>query len=357
MTDGISAEWTGRRALVAFPEHVDSQIAAELGEHLLTALSGGARLVIADMSRMATTDPACSEMLIRVYQSALLKQAELRLVTGTPAGAELVAAAGLDRLVSVFPSAQAAASGDGRPDGSMDSAGQAPQPPPALAAAAPSAGDNRGQQPGLSTAVLRQLIDALDDGILLADADGTIVLASRRLAAMFGYSDGELAGLPVEVLVPARLREIHRKERADYERHPVSRPMAHRIRLAGVRKDGATRPVTITLSPVPTATGHLTLAVIRDATQSAQQDDLASLAWAAAAEQDHQTQKLHNEIVTALFKVGISLEAAADQPSDVARDRITEALTQLDHVVHQVRDHQFRARPNAGKADNSHDKQ
>lgn len=321
MADSIApAEWTGRLAVVAFPDRVDARLATRIGAQLLEILSQGARLVIANMSGTLWCDPACSDMLIRVYQNALLNQAELRLVVSAAEVAQLVSAAGLDRLISVFPSVQAAAS-----DGLRDETNS------------PGAG-----QPQLSAAVLQQLIDALDDGILLADADGTIVLTNRKLTAMFGYADGGLAGQPVEVLVPANLRKLHRKERADYGQHPVVRPMADRIRLAGVRKDGGTRPVTITLSPVPTASEHFILAVVRDATQAARRDDLASLAWAVAAEPEHEADTLHDRIVSALFHVGLSLQAAEHQSADVARERIADALARLDQVIHDLRDHLFR---------------
>ncbi len=339
MADGIApARWSGPQAIIAFPDHVDGPLAARMGDQLLEALGQGAKLVIADMSGTAWSGPACADMLARVYQSALIHQAELRLVVGTADVGQLITAAGLDRLVSVFPSVEAAAADSLREAaGSPGPAGQAPQPLPATGE---GHGGGRGQQQ-LSTAVLRQLIDALDDGILLADADGTILLGSRRLRAMFGYADGELAGQPVEVLVPPGLRDLHRAERAAYARHPVKRPMADRIRLAGVGKDGATRPVTITLSPVPTASGHLVLAVVRDATQPGRRDDLASLARAVAAEHEHRTGALHDRVVGALFRVGLSLQAAADQPAEVARERIADALTRLDQAVHDIRDHLF----------------
>jgi hypothetical protein len=75
--------------------------------------------------------------------------------------------------------------------------------------------------------------------------------------------------------------------------------MAERARLVALRKDGATFPVEVSLSPVPTTTGHFSLAVIRD---------------------------------------------AAGLPSDVARERITQALRQLDDTIHEIRDHVFNVR-------------
>src|SRR5262249_34939789 len=160
---------------------------------------------------------------------------------------------GLDRLVAVYPSLGAAiAAGVPKepvaPDDPLPSA-RAQQWPGRLQA---EQGDGAGPA-HLNEAILRQLIDALDDGVALADDDGRMVLANRRLAAMFGYAPGELTGQFVEALVPAGLREAHRNDRAAYALDPAARPMADRVRLVGLRKDGTTIPVTITLSPVPTA--------------------------------------------------------------------------------------------------------
>ena len=188
----------------------------------------------------------------------------------------------------------------------------------------------------------------------LADDDGMLALVNRRLGDMFGYAQAELAGQPVELLIPADLRASHRGHRAVYARAPRARQMGEGIRLVGLRKDGTTFPVEVSLSPVPTATGHLTLAVVRDVTGDRQSADLLDLARAAvAAEQAHRTEDLLDRVVSSLFDVGLSLQAAVELPHHVARRRVIEALQHLDDTIHEIRDHLFATRgrwPQSGSA-------
>jgi hypothetical protein len=129
----------------------------------------------------------------------------------------------------------------------------------------------------------------------------------------------------------------------------VSNVAQLREQLLSVINRGAALPVEISLSPVPTATGHFILAVIRDATEARRREDLADLARAAVAEQTHQDQELLDRVVHGLFQVGLSLQAAVNLPNEVARERITEALRQLDDTIHEIRDYAFFA-PGPGTA-------
>jgi hypothetical protein len=98
----------------------------------------------------------------------------------------------------------------------------------------------------------------------------------------------------------------------------------------------------VSLNPVLTATGHLTLAVIRDVTEARQPEDLLDLARAAvAAEQAHPDEELLDQVVDSLFNIGLMLQTAIDLPHDVARERIAEALQRLDDTIHEIRDHAF----------------
>ena len=222
------------------------------------------------------------DAVARACQQAAVCRAELRLVVTSPAVRRLLAAEGLDRLVPVY-SSLAAAIAAGEPDG-PDPRGDLAPPivVPRWPARSQDGQENGPRSAPLNEAVLRQLIDALADGIVLAGEDGRIVLANRRAAEMFGYRPAELAGQLVESLMPAGLREAHRVDRASYALKPVARPMADRARLVGLRRDGSTIPVTVTLSPVPTASGHFVLAVVRDATHERGQDDLIDLVAACS---------------------------------------------------------------------------
>ena len=95
-----------------------------------------------------------------------------------------------------------------------------------------------------------------------------LTLVNRRLAEMFGYEHAELIGRPVESLIPVGLRAAHRSHRAAYAQAPEARPMGAGARLVGLRKDGATFPVEISLSPVRATARQLTLAVVRDGAET-----------------------------------------------------------------------------------------
>jgi hypothetical protein len=147
--------------------------------------------------------------------------------------------------------------------------------------------------------------------------------------------------LPVDALVPPDMQAAHQRFRTGYDRDPRSRPMGDRVRLAGLRKDGATFPAEISLSPVPTATATFVLAVIRDATQARPREDLADLALGTVAGGSTLTRDLLDRVVHRLFQVGLSLQGTANVPAEVARERVGVALDELDEAIHEIRDYAF----------------
>jgi anti-anti-sigma factor len=345
------ARRAGRGAVVALPERMDESNAGQIQHELLSVINGGATALIADMTATIWCDHAGADAVVRAFQRAVITGTELRLVVTAPPVSRVLSLSGVDRLVPIHPSLAAAtaasapaamrtltASPAGAGTGGQalpHRAGRASRP---VQAAGPAGGNGE----AITPAVVGRLADTLQDGVVLADAGGTIALASAPLEHMFGYGRGELDGHPVESLIPAGLQAAHRGHRARYAQAPAARPMGAGAPLVGLRKDGTTFPAQISLSPVTTPAGHLTLTVVRDLIAARRLEGLARLAQtAAAAEHEHRGWELLDTVVTSLFRAGISLQAATGLPAPAARQRIDQALGHLDEVIRQIRDTAF----------------
>jgi anti-anti-sigma factor len=343
-SDACPVRWTGRRAIVPLPEHIGLSNAGLIREELLSVINRGATTLIADMTATISCDHAGADAVARAFQRAVISGTELRLAVTAQIVRRVLGINGLDRLVSIYPTLEAATAA--RPPALVlalvaESAGagtngRAPARRPAGPTVQfPPADGNRA---AVTAAVLWQLVDALQDGVALADSGGAIALANARLEQMFGYQHAELLGQPVELLFPADLEAAHGSHRARHAPAPRARPGGAGARLAGLRKDGTTFPAEISLSPVTTAAGQFAVSVVRDVTETRRAEELAGLAAAAvAAEQAHRGQELLDTTITSLFHVGLSLQAAIDLPAELIRQRITEALGHLDDTIREIR--------------------
>jgi len=249
--DTYPVRWMGRQAIVALPEQIDVTNAGQIREELLLVINQGAAALIADMTATVSCDHAGADAVVRAYQRAIVSGIQLRLVVTAPIVRRVLSINGLDRLIPIYPSLEAAVAA-GAP---------APVVPVAVGPR------NWSGSEAITAAVLRELIDALADGVALTDDAGILALANRRLEEMFGYEHAELMGQPVESLIPADLRTAHRSHQTPYAQALKAGPTGARAGPVGLRKDGTPFPVEISLSPVPTATGRFTLVVVRDITE------------------------------------------------------------------------------------------
>lgn len=112
----------------------------------------------------------------------------------------------------------------------------------------------------------RRVFESAPNGMVMTDEDGRIVLTNQQTEALFGYDRAELIGQPIELLVPERLRDLHRTHREKFRHERGPRMMGVGRELYGRRKDGSEFPLEIGLSPLETEDGRLVLAAIADVT-------------------------------------------------------------------------------------------
>jgi PAS domain S-box-containing protein len=73
--------------------------------------------------------------------------------------------------------------------------------------------------------VLRAIVDALPTPTLVVDSRGCIEMLNAEALELVGYSSGDLAGCPVETLVPERHQNAHAKLVRSFYGHPSKRAM------------------------------------------------------------------------------------------------------------------------------------
>jgi len=115
-------------------------------------------------------------------------------------------------------------------------------------------------------AKLKSIFEASPDAVMIADHDGNIVLANDLSLTLFGYDRRELIGRPVEILLPASIREAHKKHRQEFSRRPRKRRMGTGLELQGLHKNGQVFPAEVSLNPIRTHVGPLVSFIVRDVT-------------------------------------------------------------------------------------------
>jgi len=193
----------------------------------------------------------------------------------------------------------------------------------------------------LGDELLRRAIDEAPDGIVVADAAGTIEFANPMALQLFGYEADDLVGQRVEDLLPKDLHDAHVAHRAEYLRDPRTRPMGTGLDLHGVRRSGEEFPIEISLSPVQTDVRTHVIAIVRDVTDRRRADEelhQANEALALVDDRERIARDLHDTVIQRLFAVGLSLQGALGAATDERlAERIEIAIDEIDGTIRDIR--------------------
>jgi diguanylate cyclase (GGDEF)-like protein/PAS domain S-box-containing protein len=156
-------------------------------------------------------------------------------------------------------------------------------------------------------ASLRVVLEGLPDATVGTARDERIVFVNTLAEELFGYSQAELMGRPVQLLWPERMRERYTRNMQLY--FATEHPLRFSERAYGLRRDGTEFVGEMAWGIVSTDEGPLLLAVGRDITgrleserqlrrHSAQQSALAALSELALGGAD--SGDLHRQAVQAV---------------------------------------------------------
>lgn len=115
----------------------------------------------------------------------------------------------------------------------------------------------------------------VNEGILISDRNGNIVLVNPRCSDLFKYTEAEMLQLEVEALIPDAARSRHKEHREKYNQKPTNRSMGQNMTLNGLKKDGSIFPLEISLSHYESEGEMYVIAFIIDITERQKfQEDL-----------------------------------------------------------------------------------
>ena len=186
--------------------------------------------------------------------------------------------------------------------------------------------------------ILHEALLHSPDGLLICDADGTIRFVNDALCAMTKYPADELLGQRVEMLVPAAERDTHVQRRGGYLESPRTRPMGRGLTLAARCSDGTEVAVEISLSPLSSLLGGMTVASIRDITDrlhDAEHLRATREMLALSNERERIARDLHDTVLQRLFGLGLELQAMT--LGKVALAGLENSVDEIDKIIKEIR--------------------
>lgn len=123
---------------------------------------------------------------------------------------------------------------------------------------------------------LLTVIQTAVDGVILIDARGSILMFNPACERLFGYTEAEVLGRNVRMLMPEPHRASHDGYIANYLRTGEKRIIGIGRTVKGLRKDGSTFPMDLSVGESEENGQPVFVGVIRDLTERETQEAIAS---------------------------------------------------------------------------------
>jgi diguanylate cyclase (GGDEF)-like protein/PAS domain S-box-containing protein len=113
----------------------------------------------------------------------------------------------------------------------------------------------------------RQLLDASPDAVVITDRDGSIVAVNSEVERLFGWTDDQLFGRSLQLMIPQRFHRVLEAESVRGNDSDLSSAKGRAVSLFARRRDGSEFPIEINRSPLGPGDGAPIVATIRDLTE------------------------------------------------------------------------------------------
>ncbi|MGH7233689.1 MAG: PAS domain S-box protein, partial [Nitrospiraceae bacterium] len=113
----------------------------------------------------------------------------------------------------------------------------------------------------------RSVVQSASDAIIIAGSLGQIVSWNKAAQQLFGYSESEVLGQSLTLIMPERYRDAHQRGLDRLRSTGRSRVIGQVLQLSGLRNDGTEFPIELSLATWTTQGQAYYCGIIRDITE------------------------------------------------------------------------------------------
>lgn len=176
----------------------------------------------------------------------------------------------------------------------------------------------------LSEAHLRSILSTVQDAMVVIDPKGTILSFSAAAERMFGYTEADVLGENVSMLMPSPDRERHDGYLDRYRRTGERRIIGIGRVTTARRRDGSTFPIELSIGEARAGEERLFTGFIRDLSERQQTQRRL---------QDLQSELGHVSRVSAMGTLAAALAHELNQPLSAIATYMEASRDLLDHEL------------------------
>ena len=175
-----------------------------------------------------------------------------------------------------------------------------------------------------------KLLESSPDAMIFVNTHNEIVLVNAQFEKIFGYSQEEILGKKLDILLQDEFRKKHSKMVQKFFENPDVRSMGSHLGIYAKKKDGNEFPADISLSPLQTDDELLIMADVRDISKRREAEEQIEL--------NYYIQKVTNS----MLKISLEPLSLEDQ-----FDRILDLILNVPHLSLQSKGAIFLKDPEA----------
>jgi PAS domain S-box-containing protein len=199
----------------------------------------------------------------------------------------------------------------------------------------------------------RSVVQAATDAIVLSNSQGRIITWNNGAQSIFGYTEAEVLGRPLTMLMPVRYREAHRRGVERLMSTGQAQFMGKRLEFHGLRKDGSEFPLELSLATWEVAGSMFCSGIIRDITERKQAEEQLQRQQEALYQREKLAamgsllasvaHELNNPLSVVMMQADL---LSAELQDEAVVERIKEVSQSAERCVHIVRNFLALARQN-----------